>query len=180
MGYPKIINKSKKVISPWVQVVEKEVIFDEDGKKEVYHGITQNDYVAVLAIDSDGLIPIVKQYRPIVESYTWEFPAGTIDGDETPLQAAKRELEEESGYTGGSWEVLGQNWPDTGRLDLKAYNFFARDVVLLDMPQNSELETRSVKPLELKNMINEGEFSHQLHIALIGAVLSKGINVFSL
>ena len=58
--------------------------------------MTQAAYVGMLVRTAGGLMPIVRQYRPAVETYTWEFPAGTLDPAETPEQAARREVVEET------------------------------------------------------------------------------------
>ena len=73
--YPRIIEARRTQISPWVALVEKSVQFAADEPPRIYHCLTQDDYVGVLALTTEGLVPIVRQFRPCVEEFTWEFPA---------------------------------------------------------------------------------------------------------
>jgi ADP-ribose pyrophosphatase len=59
-------------------------------------------------------IIMIKQYRPIIDAYLWELPAGTLHKDETLLACAKRELEEETGYTAAQWKEIGFIYPAPG------------------------------------------------------------------
>lgn len=61
---------------------------------------------AVVPVDSDGNIIMVRQYRKPVEQVLIEVPAGKLDGDEDPLDCAKRELSEETGYTAKNYKFL--------------------------------------------------------------------------
>jgi ADP-ribose pyrophosphatase len=76
--------------------------------------------VAIVAIDSDGQILLVRQWRTPAERVLLEIPAGTLDVDATtgatedPDLAARRELEEETGYRAGSWERLTSFWSAPG------------------------------------------------------------------
>ncbi len=74
MGLPQILGARTQVVSPWVSVVERQVDFG-DGRVELYHALRQADYVGILAVTPDRLIPIIRQYRPALERYTWELPA---------------------------------------------------------------------------------------------------------
>ena len=93
----RVAKFSSNIISPWVTIVEKEVSFSAQEKKETYHSLIIPDYVSVLARTPSGMIPIVRQFRPAIERYTWELPAGLIDSEEQPQTVAIRELKEEPG-----------------------------------------------------------------------------------
>jgi ADP-ribose pyrophosphatase len=59
--------------------------------------------VAIVAVDNDGKVALVRQRREAVREYLLELPAGTLEAGESPLESARRELEEETGLTGGTW-----------------------------------------------------------------------------
>lgn len=163
------------MLSPWVTVLEKEVCFDERNPVDVYHSVAQASYVAVFAMTPDGAIPIVRQYRPAVEDYTWEFPAGTIDAGETPEQAAARELLEETGLRVETLLRTGSYHPDTGRLSVSSYGFFARcDNGGRSAGPEPGIAVRYVRLDELLAMVRTDAFNHQLHVALIASALVHG------
>ena len=171
---PRVLTRRTTVVSPWVSLIEKQVQFDAD-RVEVYHSVVQADYVAVLAVTGKGLVPIVKQYRPAVEAFTWEFPAGTLDDGEEPLHAAARELLEETGLRATSLHPIGAYYPDTGRLSVRSTGFFATcgDPADARSPEPG-IELRFVTLGELLHMVKSDEFNHQLHIALIVSAAAHG------
>jgi ADP-ribose pyrophosphatase len=63
--------------------------------------------VAIVAIDREGMLTLVRQRREAVRKELLELPAGTLEKDESPLDCARRELEEETGLTGGTWHERG-------------------------------------------------------------------------
>jgi|SRR5712664_1213035 len=175
MGFPRIVRRKTTVLSPWVTVLEKEVRFREDDQPAVYHSVTQSPYVAVFGMTRSGQVPIVKQYRPAVEAYTWEFPAGTVDAGETPAAAAARELLEETGLHADELHEIGAYYPDTGRLSMCSTGFFAicPDRVAEHSPEHG-IEVRYVKLATLYDMVRSGDFRHQLHLALIASAALHG------
>jgi ADP-ribose pyrophosphatase len=62
--------------------------------------------VAIVAVDGDGMVTLVRQRREAARKDLVELPAGTLEQGESPLESARRELEEETGLTGGSWREL--------------------------------------------------------------------------
>jgi len=176
--YPAILSRKTTRISPWVELVEKTVQFADNKTPELYHFITQSDYVHVLAQTPDGRIPIVRQYRPCVERFTWEFPAGTVDAGEEPQTAAIREVLEETGLHTSELLDLGTFWPDTGRVEVTSHAFYARCAEPSEQFGSSEvLAVQFVSHSQLKNLIRSGDFRHQLHLGLYAAALVHGIDL---
>jgi ADP-ribose pyrophosphatase len=172
----RIVSRRRTRLSPWVTLVEKSVAFAAGRDPEVYHFLAQADYVGVLAVLPDGRIPLVRQYRPAVETFTWEFPAGTVDPGEAPAQAARRELLEEAGVEAGEMLPLGRFAPDTGRLDIGSHAFFTRGrQVRADVAVEPGIERRFVTAGELREMIRTMEFPHQLHLGIYAAALVHGV-----
>jgi hypothetical protein len=82
--WPKITARRTINVSPWMQIIEREVKFAPGAKPELYHAVGQQDYTAIVARTPDGQLPIVRQYRPALERFTWELPAGLVDRGEAP------------------------------------------------------------------------------------------------
>jgi ADP-ribose pyrophosphatase len=157
--------------------MEKTVQFAPGEPVQTYHGLTQPDYVAVFAVTADGRIPVVRQYRPCVEEFTWEFPGGTVDRGETPAAAIRRELREETGLRARRLTYLGNYLPDTGRLQIGSHAFFARTGrSAADFKPEPGLTLKFVTPAGLRAMMRRLEFRHQLHCAIYAAALVRGLN----
>ena len=70
--------------------------------------------VAIVAVDADGTVALVRQRREAARKHLVELPAGTLEPGETPLETARRELEEETGLTGGDWRELAAFYTTPG------------------------------------------------------------------
>jgi 8-oxo-dGTP pyrophosphatase MutT (NUDIX family) len=110
----------------WVTLVAREVEFSPDSHSETYHSLQTFDYVIVLAFTPDGRIPLVRQYRPAVEEFTFELPGGIIDTAEDAASTASRELLEETGFRSRVIPPLGVAKNDAGRLDNRIFSFSFR------------------------------------------------------
>ncbi len=93
---------------------------------------------AVVAMFPDNRLLMLKQYRHAVGEYIWEIPAGTLDGAESGIACAKREIIEETGYSAGRWTALGSIRPLPGYSDELIHLFLARD--LSPAPQNLDFD----------------------------------------
>ena len=81
--------------------------------------------VAVVAIDSDGFVTLVRQFREPAARPLLELPAGTLDEGEDALECAQRELAEETGLTGGSWRQLAAFYTTPGFCRERMHLFLA-------------------------------------------------------
>jgi 8-oxo-dGTP pyrophosphatase MutT (NUDIX family) len=176
MSEDRILERRLAWESPFVRVVEKDV--DLGGRRgvETFWSVRTGGYAAIVAVTEDGRIPLVRQYRPAVETDVLELPSGAIDPGESPETAARRELLEETGCAADELVLLGQLHVDSGRLETQQWAFFARDVrVVNDHPTGEEdLELLFVEPGELKQLILDGEFNLAVHVAMIGLAVLSG------
>ncbi len=102
---------------------------DPDGF-EIKRAIVQHPGSAVIMpVDSKKRVLLVKQYRLPARRFLWELPAGKIDPGETALQAAKRELKEETGCKAKKWSKLADFFPSPGFLAEKMTIYLAQDLV---------------------------------------------------
>ncbi len=173
---PRILSRREVFTTPWIRVVEKEVVLGTAGQAEKFYSIAQPDYVTAIAVTPDGRVPLVRQYRPAIEQYTWELPAGTVDAGETAEFACRRELREEAGMETLSIVPLGNFYPDTGRLTNQAHVFFMRaSAQVPDFTPEPGMTVDFVTPAELEKMIARGEIKHQLHLAAILVAKLSGL-----
>jgi ADP-ribose pyrophosphatase len=93
------------------------------------------DWVNVVALTPQEKIVAVSQFRFGIRRQSLEIPAGLVDPGETPLEAAKRELAEETGYTADEWKSLGWSYANPAFLDNRAHHFLAVDAVHTQSPQ---------------------------------------------
>ncbi|MGB6349970.1 MAG: NUDIX hydrolase [Pseudolabrys sp.] len=173
MAWPKIVSRRTTRVSPWVEIIERGVEFGPGNAPDLYHAIAQGDYVAIVARTPEGTIPIVRQYRPALENFTWELPAGTLNSDETAEDCCRRELLEETGFPVRAMHALGSYAPCTARLSNRIHSFFVETDSRIEqrMPE-AGIEVRLVTPHELAAYILAGEFALQLHL---GALLLAGM-----
>lgn len=173
-GWPRIVNRRATRVSPWVEIIEREVEFTPGAKPDIYHSVGQTDYVAIVARTPDGTIPIVRQYRPALETFTWELPAGMLEQNEQPIDCCRRELLEETGFPAQKVHALGSYAPCTARLSNQIHTFFVETGPSANASAiEAGIETKIVSPRELAALIQAKEFTLQLHI---GALLLAGVH----
>ena len=84
--------------------------------------------VAIVAVDDEGYVTLVRQLREPARKRLLELPAGTAEAGETPLETARRELQEECGLTGGEWCELAAFWTTPGFCRERMHLFAAEGV----------------------------------------------------
>jgi len=161
--WPKIRSREVSKVSPWMSILAREVEFARGAEPQVYHAVDQADYVSIVAVTPDGRFPLVRQYRPALEDYTWELPCGTVDPDEDAAETCRRELLEETGFTTQAIRRLGNGSPCTGRLNNRIHAFHVATGEQVGEPEPG-ITLRLVTARELARMIRAGEFVSQLHI----------------
>jgi ADP-ribose pyrophosphatase len=85
--------------------------------------------VAIVAVDGEGYVALVRQLREATRERLLELPAGTAEPGEKPLETAQRELREECGLTGGEWRELAAFWTTPGFCRERMHMFAAEGVV---------------------------------------------------
>jgi 8-oxo-dGTP pyrophosphatase MutT (NUDIX family) len=176
MKWPRIRSRRTTAVSPWMRIIAREVEFSRGGPVEVYHAVEQADYIAIVAITGSGKIPIVRQYRPALETFSWELPAGLVEPGEKPVDCARRELFEETGLVARAIHPLGETFPCTGRLNNRIHSFFVEGGKrVASFEPEAGMRVKLVSPAEIARLIQAGTFASQLHI---GALLLAELHGF--
>ncbi len=105
----------RKIVLPNGHKMEMEVIHHPGGS-------------AVVALDDQQRICLLKQYRCVFDEWLWELPAGKRDDDEPPLETAQRELAEEAGVVASQWTDLGYVISSPGVFSEKVYLYLAQQL----------------------------------------------------
>ncbi len=131
-----------------------------DGQKTFREVVRHTGGVVILAFKGNNIL-LVKQFRYPMKEVLLELPAGKLEAGEDPFIAAKRELEEETGYCAKKWTPLGFVYTSPGYSDEKLYLYKAEDLYYTQChPDNGEI----IQPLEYEynkviEMINNGEIN---------------------
>ncbi len=154
----KIIS-SKEVLENKLFRVVDEIATDPSGF-EIHRFIIRHPGSAVMmAVDEENRILLVRQFRLPARQELWELPAGRLDPGESAIEAAKRELREETGYQAKNWVELVSFWPSPGYVDEKMDLFLARDLTAgapAQMP-DERIEMRWFGEQELGDLIRAGQ-----------------------
>ena len=154
------ITESKQVYDCGLFRVTEDRAVDKKTKFEIKRSVVRHAGSAVMmAVDDKKRILLVRQYRLPADSYMWELPAGRLDAGEKPLQAAKRELAEETGYQAKTWTKLVSFYASPGYVQERMTIFLATDLKAGEATpmEDERIEAKWFKAKEVRQMIEDGE-----------------------
>jgi len=145
------------------------------GQREI---VDHGDSIVVVPVDKDNQVILVRQYRKALENFLLEAPAGGIERNETPNNAAVRELQEEIGYTSYNIEYMGGFWIAPGFCNEYMHSYIARDLVKSQLPPDEDeyIELVSVPIPRIPDLIRSGEIEDAKSIS----ALLMALNLFGL
>ncbi len=106
---------------------EEHVVFP-DGKRETLEIVRHPGGAGALALDGEGRVCLIRQYRYAADGWLWEIPAGRLETGEAAQCCAQRELAEEAGVRAACWQPLASLLPSPGICDERIHLFLARDL----------------------------------------------------
>lgn len=172
----KLENRKWKVVSSkqivhigeWLSVRQECVELPSGKQIPTWFVMEFPDWINVIAITKDGKFVMEDQYRHALGETHYELVAGVVDPGETALDAARRELSEETGYGGGEWQLFMTLSPNPTNHNNLVYTFLATDVEPVGKPHQESTEDIHVHVMtreEVRELLDSGEIIQALHAA---------------
>lgn len=159
----KTLREEIRYENDWIRIEHHDVI-KPNGEPGIYGKVHfKNTAIAVLPIDSEGNTYLVGQYRYTIQAYSWELPEGGCL-NESPLEAAKRELKEETGLIAEKWTFLGEQYLSNSVTDEKSMMYLAENLSMKESePESTEiLQIKKIPVQEAIQMALNGEIKDVL------------------
>lgn len=146
------------------------------GREGDFYVVNAPDWVTVVAITSRKEMVLVNQFRFGVEELSLEVPGGVIEYPEDPIQAAIRELLEETGYAGRRPELLGWSYPNPAIQNNRCFVVAIHEADLVSKPnwdEHEEIETELIPLSKVPAFFSEGKIRHALSLCALQSFLMK-------
>ena len=171
------MSKMRKPIPPEAKSVFKGKIFEVfqweqkmfDGSTVTFERLRRPNTVQVIAVEGDAIF-LLKEKQPDTEYYL-TLPGGRAEIGEDPLEACKRELLEEIGYTSGKWELFFEDDP-VGKMEWTIYTYIARDCVKAQEPHLDGGEAIELLSVSFDHLLNLTD-DEMLHVGSLKELLLR-------
>lgn len=165
----KTVDSKNIYDNPWINVREDAVI-NPAGGNGIYGVVSfKNKALGIIPIDDNGYTYLVGQYRYTLNEYSWEIPEGGGPMHEEPLEAAKRELREETGFTASHWELLSRIHTSNSVTDEEGFLYLATGLLAgeSEPEETEELAVKKVHMTEAVDMVMTGKITDGMSMASI-------------
>jgi len=147
-----VITRQTLIFEGKIISVSREVAKLPNGRTGEFEIVRHPGGAAIVALDRDGRVCLLRQYRHVIAEWIWELPAGKLEPGEEPLATAQRELQEEAGVSARTWLPLGRILSSPGVFTETIYLYLARDLSS-GVPQPEEHELIEVHWLPLADAV---------------------------
>lgn len=172
----KTLHSEYIIKRPWLTARRDEVELPNGVRNPEYYVLEYPDWVNVIAITREGQFVMVQQYRHGLDRVLTELCAGVMEKGETPEQAARRELLEETGFGGGNWQLLTVLSANPSTMTNLTYCFLAKDVELVSsqhLDKTEDVRCLLYTVSEVTEMLEKDELKQALMAAPLWKYIAK-------
>jgi 8-oxo-dGTP pyrophosphatase MutT (NUDIX family) len=176
LGNWKFISETTNLSTPVFDVITTKCLSPKDNQEKNFFCLKAPLWVNILPITDDDQVILVNQYRHGTKVFSLELPGGVVEPGQTPLQTAKRELMEETGYSAADFSLLCELKPNPALFGNTIYTYLAagaKKVGPTHFDENEDIEISLANLEELSAMIIDGRIDHALMVAAIGFYFVK-------
>jgi ADP-ribose pyrophosphatase len=150
-----VVESSTSILrrEPWLEVFEEHIRLPDGRRVDDFYTIRLRNFVVVAPLTERGELVLVSHYRHGPRRVTWSLPSGFIEGDESPAEAARRELLEETGHVADVWQELGGWVVDGNRRCGVEHVFLATDARRVAEPTADDLAEATVELMPVKEAV---------------------------
>lgn len=135
------------------------------GEEHNFYVLEAPEWVNMIAITKSNKLVLIRQFRHGTRSVTLEIPGGMVDPGETPMESARRELLEETGYSSKKWRQIGAVHPNPAIQSNMCHTFLALDAVKMQDPElegTEDIEVSLCGEDEMDKLVSEAQITHSL------------------
>jgi len=175
----KTLSSEYLVKKPWATLRVDECELPDGKIAGEYYVLEYPNWVNIVAITADEKVIMVKQYRHGADIISIEIPGGVIEKDENPMDAARRELLEETGYLFAHFELISTIYPNPASSNNVVYSYLAKGGIKTqaqNLDEHEDIEVLLYSVEEVKQLLVRNEIPQALHVTgLLYAFLKMGM-----
>lgn len=169
-----ILEDKKVYETPIFSLHKNKVLPDGTNNPAHFYVLNAPEWINVIALTDDNQILLVEQYRHGIHETTLEIPGGMADAGESPEEAAKRELLEETGYSTDSWKPLGKTSSNPAILTNFTHLYLARNCIKTASQQtdgHEDIQIHKMPVGDFLQLVSDGVVHHSIVLAAVAKLL---------
>ncbi len=170
----KVLKDTKVYETPIFTLHRVHLLPDKKDEEVPFYVLNAPEWINVIALTPDNEVVLVEQYRAGIHESSLEIPGGMVDEGENPLEAAKRELLEETGYVAGSIKKIGKTSSNPAILSNYTHLFLAENCEKIQDQQtdgNEDIKVHMIPMEEFLNLVKNGTVHHSIVLAAVAHYL---------